>query len=150
VCVSRPINLHISTDGRRICGYLRASGSDPVHLVRNLKLKLTYALSIVNPIYDLHKYCYSLPLYIPLPFNLTLCRRMSPPSAIDVQAITDTESILLPSSLTSQGIAARRAKAGKLVAGTAAFTSSDNFKGPVSDYTPPVPHVLIFVGYRQA
>jgi aromatic amino acid aminotransferase I len=57
---------------------------------------------------------------------------MAPPSAIDVEAVTDTESIVLPTPLTSKSIAARRTKAGKLVAGTAAFTSSDYFKGPVS------------------
>jgi hypothetical protein len=58
---------------------------------------------------------------------------MAPPSAISngFEGVTDTEAIVLPGSLTVSGVAARRAKAGKLVAGTAAFTSSDFFKGSV-------------------
>jgi hypothetical protein len=36
-----------------------------------------------------------------------------------------------PEPLTIAGIAARRAKAGKLVAGTAAYADSDMFKSPV-------------------
>lgn len=38
---------------------------------------------------------------------------------------------LAPEPLTIAGIAARRAKAGKLVAGTAAYSDSDMFKSPV-------------------
>lgn len=36
-----------------------------------------------------------------------------------------------PEPLTIEGIKARRAKAGKLVAGTAAYSDSDMFKSPV-------------------
>lgn len=36
-----------------------------------------------------------------------------------------------PERLTIEGIKARRAKAGKLVAGTAAYSDSDMFKSPV-------------------
>jgi aromatic amino acid aminotransferase I len=39
---------------------------------------------------------------------------------------------VLPDPLTDKGVASRRAKAGKLVAGTAAYTSSDFFKSSVS------------------
>jgi aromatic amino acid aminotransferase I len=59
---------------------------------------------------------------------------MAPPSAIsiDIEGVTDTQAVILPNPLTVNDVAARRAKAGKLVAGTAAFTTSDFFKGPVS------------------
>lgn len=60
---------------------------------------------------------------------------MSPPSAVDLQAVEDTEAFVLTEPLTVNGVPARRAKAGKLVAGTAAFTTSDFFKSSVS-YTP--------------
>ena len=74
---------------------------------------------------------------------------MSPPSAIEVDTGIDTTSITLPGPLTTKGVAARRAKAGKLVAGTAAYTSSDYFKGPVRYYSSPLSSVLIPVAYRQ-
>lgn len=57
---------------------------------------------------------------------------MAPPSAIEIEGVTDTEAIALPDPLTINGIASRRLKAGRLVAGTAAGTSSDLFKTPVS------------------
>lgn len=57
---------------------------------------------------------------------------MAPPSAIDIEAVRDTEAIVLPNPLTVNGVSARRLKSGKLVAGTAAYTSSDFFKAPVS------------------
>jgi aromatic amino acid aminotransferase I len=57
---------------------------------------------------------------------------MSPPSAVDIEAVRDTEAIVLPDPLTVSGVAARRAKAGKLVAGTASYASSESFKSPVS------------------
>jgi aromatic amino acid aminotransferase I len=60
---------------------------------------------------------------------------MAPPSAIDIEAVRDTEAIVLPDPLTINGVPARRQKAGKLVAGTAAYTSSDFFKTPVSTST---------------
>lgn len=57
---------------------------------------------------------------------------MVPPIAIDVAGISDTEGIVLPDPLTVNKISAQRIKAGKLVAGTAAATSSDFFKSAVS------------------
>ena len=58
---------------------------------------------------------------------------MAPPSAIDIEGVTDTQAVVvLPDPLTVNGVPARRAKAGNLVAGTAAYTSSDFFKGSVS------------------
>ena len=57
---------------------------------------------------------------------------MSPPSAIDIEAVEDTEAIVLTDPLTVNGVPARRAKAGKLVAGTAAYTTSNFFKSLVS------------------
>ncbi|KAF4628817.1 hypothetical protein G7Y89_g9336 [Cudoniella acicularis] len=61
---------------------------------------------------------------------------MAPPTAIDIEGVTDTEAIVLPDPLTLNGVSARRAKAGKLVAGTAAFTSSDFFKGSSNTWKP--------------
>jgi aromatic amino acid aminotransferase I len=60
---------------------------------------------------------------------------MSPPSAVEVEGVRDTEGIPLPNPLSVNGVFARRAKAGKLIAGTAAFASSDHFKGKVSEPT---------------
>ncbi|TVY43480.1 Aromatic amino acid aminotransferase [Lachnellula occidentalis] len=57
---------------------------------------------------------------------------MAPPTAIDIEGVTDTQAIVLPDPLTINGVSARRTKAGKLVAGTAAFTSSDQFKSETS------------------
>lgn len=57
---------------------------------------------------------------------------MAPPSAIDIRGLTDTEALIYPDPLTINGVTERRAKAGKLVAGVAAGTSSDLFKGEVS------------------
>jgi aromatic amino acid aminotransferase I len=50
--------------------------------------------------------------------------------------VTDTETIIFPDPVlpSTSSVAARRAKAGKLIAGTAASTSSDFFKGPVSHF----------------
>jgi aromatic amino acid aminotransferase I len=57
---------------------------------------------------------------------------MAPPAAIDVVSVSDTQGIVIPDALTVNGVSSRRAKAGKLNGGTAAFTSSDYFKHPVS------------------
>jgi aromatic amino acid aminotransferase I len=57
---------------------------------------------------------------------------MAPPTAIDIEGVTDTQAIVLPDPLTVNGVSARRAKAGKFSYGTAAFTSSDFFKSLVS------------------
>jgi aromatic amino acid aminotransferase I len=58
---------------------------------------------------------------------------MAPHSSLDieVEGVRDTEGIAIPDPVTLQEIASRRLKAGKLVAGTAAFTTSDYFKKPV-------------------
>ena len=61
---------------------------------------------------------------------------MAPPTAIDVEGVVDTEAIVLPDPLTVNGVSARRAKAGKFVAGVAAFTTSDHFKNPVGIFYP--------------
>ena len=53
------------------------------------------------------------------------------PSAIEVavEGTRDVEAVILPDPpLTVQGVSARRAKAGKLIAGTAAYSNSDFFK----------------------
>jgi hypothetical protein len=57
---------------------------------------------------------------------------MAPPTVIDIEAVTDTQAIIIPELPTINGVSERRAKAGKLVAGTAAYTSSDFFKSSVS------------------
>ncbi|KAI9730605.1 MAG: Aromatic/aminoadipate aminotransferase 1 [Claussenomyces sp. TS43310] len=57
---------------------------------------------------------------------------MSPPIEFGVEGVTDTEGIVIPNPLTVNDIAARRAGAPKLVAGTAAWTSSDLFKSPAT------------------
>jgi aromatic amino acid aminotransferase I len=72
---------------------------------------------------------------------------MAPPSAtaVEVEGVRDTEGIPLPDPLTVNGVSARREKAGKLIAGTAAYTSSDFFKTHVC---PPMPlsiHLLTSV-----
>ncbi|KAI9839336.1 MAG: Aromatic/aminoadipate aminotransferase 1 [Sclerophora amabilis] len=55
---------------------------------------------------------------------------MTPPTAIDVEATSDTTAVALPNPLTINGVSSRRAKAGRLNAGVAAFTSSEAFKSP--------------------
>lgn len=58
------------------------------------------------------------------------------PSAIEVKGIRDTEGIpiTVPETeiSTVNGFTTRRAKAGKFVAGTAAYATSDFFKGPTT------------------
>jgi aromatic amino acid aminotransferase I len=53
---------------------------------------------------------------------------MSPPSAIDIEGVTDTSSVVTPDPLTINDVNAKRAAAGRLVAGVAAWTSADLFK----------------------
>jgi aromatic amino acid aminotransferase I / 2-aminoadipate transaminase len=48
--------------------------------------------------------------------------------AIDLEGVSDTQAIVIPDPLTVNGLSAHRAKAPKLVAGVAAWTSSDMFK----------------------
>ncbi|KAE8442700.1 hypothetical protein EG329_002945 [Mollisiaceae sp. DMI_Dod_QoI] len=57
---------------------------------------------------------------------------MAPPSAIDIRGVTDTEAVATLEPLTINGIASRRLKAGELIAGTAAATSSAFFKSPAT------------------
>jgi len=60
---------------------------------------------------------------------------MAPPSAIEVavEGTRDADAVVLPDPpLTAHGVSARRAKAGKLIAGTAAYSDSDFFKSPVA------------------
>lgn len=59
---------------------------------------------------------------------------MTPPIALEFEGVSDTQGIVLPNPLTINDISNRRVAAGKLVAGTAAFTSSDHFKKPVCVY----------------
>lgn len=61
---------------------------------------------------------------------------MSPPSAIDIEGVTDTQAIVQPDPLTVNGVSTQRAKAGKLIAGVAAVSSSDQFKTPVCTSRP--------------
>ena len=58
------------------------------------------------------------------------------PTAIDTEDVSDTQGIITPDLLTVNGLLARRAKAPKLVAGVAAWTSSDMFKTWVRFPTP--------------
>jgi aromatic amino acid aminotransferase I len=75
---------------------------------------------------------------------------MAPHSTIDIEAVRDTEGIVLPDPLTINGVSARRLKAGKLVAGTAAYTSSDFFKSPVGDSSCSIDLQLIVAEHSQA
>jgi len=66
-------------------------------------------------------------------FLLLALLTMAPPSAIEVavEGTRDADAVVLPDPpLTVQGVSARRAKAGKLIAGTAAYSDSDFFKSP--------------------
>ncbi len=54
------------------------------------------------------------------------------PHSLDVESLTDTQSLVLPDPLTINDVSAKRAKESKLVAGVAAWTSSDLFKIKVS------------------
>lgn len=54
------------------------------------------------------------------------------PVNIEIEAISDTQGIVVPDPLTVKGLSAHRASAPKLVAGVAAWTSSDMFKVFVS------------------
>jgi len=52
---------------------------------------------------------------------------MAPHADVHVEAVTDTEAITMPDPLSL--IAARRTKAGKMIAGTAAPSNPEIFKG---------------------
>ncbi|KAI3323536.1 PLP-dependent transferase [Xylariaceae sp. AK1471] len=66
------------------------------------------------------------------PFSTT-ARHNYPPTNVGGIGLTEDDTVIgeqAPEPLTIAGIAARRAKAGKLVAGTAAYADSDMFKSP--------------------
>jgi aromatic amino acid aminotransferase I / 2-aminoadipate transaminase len=48
--------------------------------------------------------------------------------AIDLEAVSDTQAIVILDPLTLNGLSAHRAKSPALVAGVAAWTTSDMFK----------------------
>ena len=56
---------------------------------------------------------------------------MAPPSAIDVQGVSDNQAVTFSDPLSVNGVFTRRAKAPKMSGGLAAHASSDMFKGPV-------------------
>ena len=58
---------------------------------------------------------------------------MVPPTALDVQAITDTQIATFSDGLSVNGVAARRSKAPAISGGIAAHASSDMFKSPVGN-----------------
>ena len=57
---------------------------------------------------------------------------MAPPTALDVQSISDTQIATFLDRLSVNGVSARRSKAPKMGGGIAAHASSDMFKSPVS------------------
>ena len=57
---------------------------------------------------------------------------MAPPSAIDVQSVSDNQVATFAGPLSVNGVYGRRAKAPKMSGGLAAHASSDMFKSPVS------------------
>ena len=56
---------------------------------------------------------------------------MVPPTALDVQAATDTQIATFSDKLSVNGVPARRSKAPAIAGGIAAHSSSDMFKSPV-------------------
>lgn len=57
---------------------------------------------------------------------------MAPPTAIDLQSVSDTQTATFLGPLSVNGVPARRAKAPQISGGIAAHASSDMFKSPVS------------------
>lgn len=74
---------------------------------------------------------------------------MAPPSAIDIRGLTDTEALICPDPLTINEVTERRAKAGKLVAGVAAGTSSDLFKTKVCTAFPLQPYLVSHADHNR-
>jgi len=60
---------------------------------------------------------------------------MAPHADFRTEAITDTEAITLPDPLTLINVEARRTKAGKLIAGTAATSDFTLFKGGLEQHS---------------
>jgi aromatic amino acid aminotransferase I len=61
---------------------------------------------------------------------------MSPPGAIEVTAVTDTQGATLPNPLDINGVAPRRTKAGRMVAGVAAPVNVEGYKGYIHSHKP--------------
>lgn len=57
---------------------------------------------------------------------------MVPPTALDVQAATDTQIATFYDKLSVNGVAARRSNAPAISGGLAPYASSDMFKSPAS------------------
>ncbi|MCJ1477539.1 Aromatic/aminoadipate aminotransferase 1 [Lambiella insularis] len=55
---------------------------------------------------------------------------MAPPTAIDIQSVTDTQVATISGPLSINGVSARRAKAPQIDGGLVARASSEMFKGP--------------------
>ncbi|KAL8745086.1 MAG: hypothetical protein Q9190_002733 [Brigantiaea leucoxantha] len=55
---------------------------------------------------------------------------MSPPSALDVEAVSDTQAVSFVERLNVDGVAARRNKAPPVATGVAAYATSEMFKSP--------------------
>jgi aromatic amino acid aminotransferase I / 2-aminoadipate transaminase len=53
---------------------------------------------------------------------------MGHPATVDLAGVSDTQAFAIPNPLTVNDLSTHRAKAPKLVAGVAAWTSSDMFK----------------------
>lgn len=53
---------------------------------------------------------------------------MAPHAQVDLESLTDTQSIPFPDPLTINDVSAKRANESKMVAGVAAWSSSDLFK----------------------
>ena len=62
---------------------------------------------------------------------------MVPPTALDVQAATDTQIATFTDKLSVNGVAARRSNAPAINGGIAALASSDMFKSPASSSKAP-------------
>lgn len=77
---------------------------------------------------------------------------MVPPTAIDVQAATDTQAATFYDKLSVNGVAARRSNAPAISGGLAAPASSDMFKSPASSPNARLLSGLanLLIGTRQA
>jgi hypothetical protein len=92
--------------------------------------RLTWSISaralILIPLTHLHKE--TLDCMTPSLNHCQHTTKMGHPATIDVEGVSDTQAIVIFDPLTVNGVSAHRAKAPKLVAGVAAWTSSDMFK----------------------
>lgn len=67
---------------------------------------------------------------------------MPPPSAIDVQAATDTEAVTFIDGLSINGVSARRNRAPPVSTGLATYASSDMFSKCCIQVTLPQPLLI--------